>query len=150
EEGEEHVLIDPNTLSQDGSVSIGVLVPSWDGQRVVYGLKRNNSDETTLHVLEVGLGRVSEIDVIDGAKYAHPSWTAEGDGFYYVWVPPLGGKITVAERPGFAELRFHRLGTAPKSDRLIHEATHNPETFLAGFVSRDGRWLFAMVDHGWN
>jgi prolyl oligopeptidase len=150
EEGAEHVLIDPNTLSADGSTSVGVVVPSWDGKRVAYALKANNSDEATLHVMDVASGKISDIDVIDGAKYASPSWTPSGDGFYYVFLPPVGGAVTIADRPGLAELRFHKLGADPKSDTLVHEATRNPQTFLGGGVSRDGHWLFAVVQHGWN
>jgi prolyl oligopeptidase len=148
--GDEKVLLDPNTLSADGSTSLGVWNPSWDGKTLVYGLKPNNSDETILHVMDVATGKVSDADVIPGAKYAGPSWTPKGDGFYYTWVPPLSDAVTPAERPGYAELRFHALGAAPASDRVVHEKTGNPQTFLGGYLSKDGHWLFATVQHGWN
>jgi prolyl oligopeptidase len=148
--GEERVLIDPNTLSADGSTSLGTWVPSWDGKTLVYGLKPNNSDETILHVMDIATGKVSEVDVIPGGKYAGPSWTPHGDGFYYTWVPPLSDTVTPAERPGFAELRFHALGTDPAKDRIVHERTGSPQTFLGGFSSKDGHWLIATIQHGWN
>ncbi len=150
EKGAEHVLLDPNTMSADGTVSIGVMVPSWDGKRVAYTVKANNSDESTLHVMEVANGKESEIDRIEGAKYAQPSWTPKGDGFYYTWLPPAGGAISVADRPGWAEIRFHKLGTDPKKDPTVHEKTGSPQTFLAVDLSRDGHWLFVYVQHGWN
>jgi prolyl oligopeptidase len=149
EAGTEKVLIDPNTLSADGSTSLGVWVPSWDGKTLAYGLKLNNSDEAVLHVLEVATGKVSDVDVIPGGKYAGPSWTPSGDGFYYTWVPPLSDTVTPAERPGFAEVRFHKLGTDPNADSLIHEKTGNPQTFLQSYSSKDGHWLFAIIQHGW-
>ncbi|HEX6838293.1 MAG TPA: S9 family peptidase, partial [Polyangia bacterium] len=148
--GEERVLLDPNTLSADGSTALGVWVPSWDGKTLVYGLKPNNSDETILHVMDVATGKVSETDVIAGGKYAQPSWTPRGDGFYYIWLPPVSDAVTPAERPGFAELRFHALGSDPAKDPVVHEKTGNPETFLAGAASKDGHWLVATVMHGWN
>ena len=150
ENGTEKVLIDPNTLSADGSTSLGVWAPSWDGKTLAYGLKLNNSDETTLYVMDVASGKVSDVDVIAGGKYAGPSWTPSGDGFYYTWVPPLSETVTPAERPGFAELRFHALGSNPAADRVVHQKTGNPQTFLGGFVSKDGRWLVAIIQHGWN
>jgi prolyl oligopeptidase len=150
DEGEEKLLLDPNTLSSDGSTSLGVWQPSWDGKTLVYGLKLNNSDETTLHVMDVATGKVSSVDVIPGAKYAGPSWTPRGDGFYYTWVPPLSDTVTPAERPGYAELRFHALGSDPAKDAVVHEKTGDPQTFLGGYLSKDGHWLFATIQRGWN
>ena len=150
EQGDERVLIDPNTLSADGSTSLGVWNPSWDGKTLVYGLKPNNSDETILHVMDIATGKVSDVDVIAGGKYAGPSWTPHGDGFFYTWVPPLSDTVTPAERPGYAELRFHALGKDPSADAIVHEKTGNPQTFLGGYSSKDGHWLIAAIQHGWN
>jgi prolyl oligopeptidase len=149
EQGEERVLLDPNRMSADGSTALGVWVPTYDGRTVAYGVRPNNADEATLHVMDVATGKVSEVDVIEGAKYATPSWTPEGDGFYYTWLP-TDPTIPVADRPGRAEIRFHRLGTPASSDRQVHPATGDPRTFLTVDLSRDGRWLFAYVSHGWN
>jgi prolyl oligopeptidase len=149
-DGEEHVLLDPNTMSQDGTVSLGTWVPSYDGKRVAYALKANNSDEATLHLIDVASGKESPIDVIEGAKYAQPSWTPSGDGYFYTWLPPVGGAVTVAERPGHAEIRFHKIGADPKTDARVHDKTGNPQTFLSVEGSRDGHWLFVYVSHGWN
>jgi len=150
EDGAEKVLLDPNTMSKDGTTSIGMLSISYDGKSCAYSLKANNSDEATLYVMDVASGKVSDLDTIAGAKYAHPSWTPEGDGFYYTWLPPVGGKVTVADRPGFAEVRYHKLGSDPKGDLLVHEATHDAESFIGPDLSRDGHWLFVYVSHGWN
>jgi prolyl oligopeptidase len=150
EEGAEHVLIDPNTMSKDGTVSVHQAVPSWDGKKVAYAVQANNSDEATGHVLDVATGKVSDLDTIEGVKYFGPSWTPFGDGFYYTWLPPVGGKVTVADRPGFAEVRFHKLGTDPKNDPVVHERTGSAETFIGAELSRDGHWLFVYIQHGWN
>src|SRR5262249_5785843 len=79
EQGEERVLIDPNKLSEDGSTSLGVWVPTLDGKTVAYALHPNNSDEATIYVMDVASGKTREGDVIEGAKYAYPQWTPEGD-----------------------------------------------------------------------
>ena len=144
------MLLDPNTMSKDGTTSLGVVSVSWDGNKVAYSLKQNNSDEATLYVKDVGSGEVSKLDVIEGAKYAGPSWTPSSDGFYYTWLPPVGGQVTLADRPGWADVRFHKLGTDPKSDPVVHDKTGNAETFIQADLSRDGHWLFLYVQHGWN
>ncbi len=156
ETGPERVLLDPNTMSKDGTVSLGVWVPNYQGTQVAYAIRANNSDEATLQLIDVATGKVSSVDLIEGAKYAQPSWTPSGDGFYYTFLPAVsnGSKghppITVADRPGHAEIRFHKIGTDPKSDLLIHARTSDPETFIGASISRDGRWLFTSVQHGWN
>jgi prolyl oligopeptidase len=87
DDGADHVLVDPATLGTGGSVSLGEWVPSPDGSKLAYALSENNADEATLYVKDVATGEVSARDRIDGAKYATPSWTPDGDGFYYTWVP---------------------------------------------------------------
>ncbi|HET7502462.1 MAG TPA: prolyl oligopeptidase family serine peptidase, partial [Kofleriaceae bacterium] len=149
EDGAEKVLFDPNQWSADGSTGLGVWSASWDGKFVAYGVKEHNSDEAVLHVIDVAAGKDLP-DTIEGAKYAMPSWTPDGHGFYYTYVPPVSDKVTIADRPGFAEIRFHKLGAAPASDPVVHPATGNPGTFLGCQLSRDGRWLIAAIQHGWN
>ena len=147
--GAEHVLLDPNTWSKDGSTSLHSHVPSWDGKRVAYTVSENNSDEATMHVMDIDTGKVSTIDVIPGAKYAQASWTPRGDGFYYVKVP-VDPSIPVDARPGWADLRFHRLGEDPAKDAIVREKTGDPTKFVAGWISKDGHWLFSAIEHGWS
>jgi len=146
--GPEKVLLDPNGWSADGSASLGVWSVSWDGKKVGYTVKANNSDESTLYVMDVATGKKSDVDVIEGAKYAYPSWTPSGDGFYYTWLP-AEGSVPTADRPGYAEVRFHELGTDPKKDRTVHEKTGDPKTFQNAEVSKSGRWLVLTIEHGW-
>ena len=147
--GEEKVLFDPNTWSKDGSASLGDWQPTWDGTRVAYQVKANNSDEATLRIVEVETGKVSEVDVIEGGKYASASWTPDGSGFYYTWLP-TDPQIPVDERPGYQEVRFHRLGEDPNTDRVVHGRLGDPTAFVSASLSRDGRWLVLSVQHGWS
>jgi prolyl oligopeptidase len=146
--GTDKVLLDPNSWSADGSVSLGAWSVSWDGKMVAYSVKNNNSDEATLHVMDVASGKKSDVDTIEGAKYASPSWTPSGDGFYYTWVPPAGS-VATADRPGYAEVRFHKLGETPSKDRIVHERTGDPKAFISAELSKDGRWLVLTIEHGW-
>jgi prolyl oligopeptidase len=146
--GAEEVLLDPNTWSEDGSLALGVWRPSWDGTKVAYAVRQNASDESTLYVLDVATRKKSAVDVIEGAKYADPSWTPKGDGFYYTSLPKHG-TVPDSERPGFAEVRFHKLGTEPSKDALVHEKTGDPTRFISADLSQDGRFLVLSVSHGW-
>ena len=149
EDGIEQVLFDPNAWSTDGSSGLGGWWPSHDGRYVAYAIKEHNSDETTMRIRDIGSGRDLP-DEIAGTKYSGASWAPDATGFYYTQVPPVGGRVTVSERPGFAEVKFHVRGTDPATDAVVHGATGNPQTFIGGAVSRDGRWLLVEIRHGWN
>lgn len=147
--GEDRVLIDPNELSKEGNVSLGKWVPSHDGKKIAYTLKPNNADEATLYVMDVARGVVSKRDVIEGAKYATPQWTPKGDGFYYTWLS-MDPKIPDKERLGFAEIRFHKIGTDPKNDKTIFNKTGDPKKYPSVELSHDGRWLIVTVRNSWS
>jgi prolyl oligopeptidase len=149
DKGEERVLFDPTQLSPDGTTSLGVWTPSHDGKTVAYVVHPNNADAGTLHVKDVATGKVSTVDVIGGAKYAYPKWTPKGDGFYYVALP-TDPAIPAAEIFGHADVRFHKLGTDPKTDAVVLPKNGNAETELELGISRDGRWLITTVIHGAN
>jgi prolyl oligopeptidase len=144
----ERVLLDPNGWTTDGSSSLGTYVPSWDGKKVAYTIKKNNSDEATLHVLDVKTGEQSKVDVIEGAKYAAPSWTPKSDGFYYEWLP-TDPKIAAPDRPGFTEIRYHALGTDPAKDPTIRGKTGDPTKFVSKELAKDGSILLITIWNGW-
>ena len=146
--GPEKVLLDPNQWSKDGSTSLGGWSPSWDGKTLAFQVKENNSDEAVLQLVDVATGNGSAVDRIEGAKYAQPSWTPDSKGFYYTWLP-TDPKIPTADRPGHAEVRFHRVGTPATGDAQVHPRTGDPSTFVSGWISRDGNWLFVSIDFGW-
>ncbi|EYF06433.1 prolyl oligopeptidase family serine peptidase [Chondromyces apiculatus] len=143
----ENVLLDGASLSADGSTGLGLWKVSLDGKTLAYVVHPNNADAGVLHVKDVATGKVSDVDVIPGAKYANPQWTPKGDGFYYVALP-MDPKIPAAELPGRSEVKFHKLGTAPAEDKVIFPATGNPETELEAHLSRDGHWLLVSVIRG--
>ncbi|AKT43989.1 prolyl oligopeptidase family serine peptidase [Chondromyces crocatus] len=143
----ERTLLDGTSLSADGSVALGIWEPSWDGKTLAYVVHPNGADAGTLHVKDVATGKVSDIDVIPGAKYADPQWNAKGDAFYYVALP-TDPKIPAADLPGHSEVKLHKVGTPPSEDKVVFKATGNPETELATQISRDGRWLIVSVIRG--
>ena len=144
-EAAERVLLDPNGW---GPTSLGGWVPSQDGKRLAYMKNPNHADEAVMYVLDVESG-ADLPDVIPGAKYAEPDWVPDGSGFYYEWLP-TDPAIPVDARPGYTEIRYHKLGTDPAKDRVVREKTGDPATFLASTLSRDGRWHIVYVQHGWS
>ncbi len=105
----EHVLIDPNPWVGANSASLGTTATSLDGKLLAYSIKANNADEATLYVKDVGTGQDLPGEVIEGAKYADPSWLPDSSGFVYTWLPPAD-PAHVADRPGLQVVKFHKLG----------------------------------------
>ncbi len=145
-DGPEQVLIDPNALSDDGSISVQGLSVSNEGRYAAYELSVNNADTSTMHIRDLDTGEDLP-DVLEGTRYASPAWTPDEKGFYYVALP-TDKAIPVAEMPGHQHVRYHRLGTKQSEDELVEPSLGDPTKFLGIGVSLDGHWLFKYVTRG--
>jgi prolyl oligopeptidase len=116
EKGADRVLIDPTLVSgPKGHTSLDWWQPSPDGKYVVYGLSKNGSEDSLLHVLTVADGKDLP-DRIADTQSAGPAWLDDGSGFFYC---QLTGKIDTPERYLDSRTRFHKLGTDPDKDPII-------------------------------
>jgi prolyl oligopeptidase len=141
------VLIDPNTLSPDGSVALIRYAPSPDGRYLAYALSEGGSDWETLHVLDVSTGRTLP-DTVHWVKFSGIAWTNGDNGFFYSRypTPPKGNQIN--QQVINQQLYFHALGQPQSADRLIYRRPDLPRWIIAGDVSEDGRYLFVSLING--
>ena len=147
-DGEPRVLLDPNALSSDGSVSVRSLKVSYDGRFATYELSQNNADLSVLKVLRVDDGTTLEADSIPGVRYSHVAWLPQSDGFYYTRLP-LDEHIAPSQRGAHAKVYLHELGRDYHDDELVFENPGDPKLLLGVDLSRDGRFLFVYLVHGW-
>jgi len=116
ESGIRRVLIDPTTLgSATSHLSLDWWHPSPDGTHVVYGLSKDGSEDSILHVLRVADG-ADLPERIPNTEAARPEWLDDGTGFFY---NQLTGAVDTPERYLDSQARFHRLGTDPESDPIL-------------------------------
>jgi prolyl oligopeptidase len=115
QDGRDRVLIDPTKAGGAGHVSLDWWRASPDGRYVVYGLSKNGSEDSILHILTVADGRVLP-ESIGSTEAANPHWLDDGSGFFY---NQLTGAVATPERYLDSLARFHRLGTDPAADPLI-------------------------------
>jgi prolyl oligopeptidase len=116
EGGRRRVLIDPTLRSGAHShLSLDWWRASRDGARLVYGLSRDGSEDSILHILNVADGRDLP-EQIPNTEGANPHWLDDGTGFFY---NQLTGKVDTPERYLDSQARFHRLGTDPASDPIL-------------------------------
>jgi len=141
------LVLDPNALSSDGSIAVEGFSPSPDGRYVAYGISEGGADWRTIHVRELGTGKDLG-DTVRWLKGGGLSWTNDGRGFFYDRFPePAPGKqLENAIRDN--KLYYHRIGTPQHEDQLIYERPDQPEWFVGGSVSEDGRYLFVFVNRG--
>jgi prolyl oligopeptidase len=123
ERGATRVLIDPTLLSSSTShMSLDWWQPSPDGTHVVYGLSKDGSEDSVLHVLGVADGRDLP-EQIANTEAANPAWLDDGSGFFY---NQLTGAVDTPERYLDSQARFHRLGTEPASDPILMKRGLDP------------------------
>ena len=146
-DAEPRVLLDPNTLSADGTTSLTDYAPSEDGKLLAYGLSKAGSDWTELHVRDVSTG-VDREDLIKWVKFSGISWAKDGSGFYYSRYdePKEGSALT--QKNEFHKLCFHKLGTSQNEDVLVYERLDHPDWNINGSVTDDGRYLVIELAQG--
>ncbi len=141
------VLIDPNTLSPDGSIALAGWEPTRDGKYVAYQLSQGGSDWETIHVLDVATGKTLS-DRVRWVKFSGVAWTRDDKGFYYSRYPaPPKGKA-ISHRVKDQKVYYHRLGTPQAKDTLIYSRPDLPDWVMGAGLSEDGRYLFVYLNNG--
>lgn len=143
--GEPRVLLDPNKLSEDGTIALAGTWFSPDGKYMGYSVSTSGSDWQQLRVREVATGEDLPADVINWTYARSASWNAEGSGFYYTRFPePEDGKEFTAVKSE-PKIYYHSVGTAQEEDVLIYERSDQPTWSLSPWVTEDGAYLFVYV-----
>jgi len=153
----ERVLLDPNTLSSDGTTAISAFAVSHDGNLLAYGLSYSGSDWTEIRVRDIATGEDLP-DLIKWVKFSGASWSQDNRGFYY-------GRYAEPKDPNapavFQKAYFHRVGTRQSEDELIYERPDNEmlsfgigetddKKYVINYVSSSasGGWRFYYKETG--
>ncbi len=141
------LLIDPNTFSADGTVSMSVPVPSEDGRTVAYQVSKSGSDWQEIRVHDVGTGKQLS-DRIQWVKFSGIAWAKDGSGFYYSRfdAPKSGAALTQVNE--FQKVYFHRLGSEQSDDSLVYERRDQPKWGMGATLSDDGAYLILTLSQG--
>ena len=138
------VLLDPNTLSADGTVALTNWSVSQDGRYLAYATSASGSDWLVWRVRDVESGEDLP-DRIEWSKFSGAAWLPDGSGFFYArYDEPEAGQ-TYEEANYHHKVYFHRLGEPQEQDALVY---HRPDQKEWGFdarVSEDGRYLVLRV-----
>lgn len=140
--GKERKLVDPGALDPEGKTALDWFHPSPSGKRVVYGLSKDGTELSVLHVLDVEKGRTIG-ETIPNTRAASVAWLPDESGFFYTRYPE-GDRYN-------RWVYFHRIGDDPAQDRLVFGEGDLEKTDWP-YVKRaeDDKTLIILVSRGWS
>jgi len=145
EKGEVRVMIDPNALSEDGTVAVTLNASSNDDRYIAFLVSASGSDWQTLKVFDLEEHVLLE-EALEGVKFTHVAWY--GDGFFYSrYAIPEKGKELSAKNENMA-IYYHKLGTPQVEDKLLFSDPENPLRYNTLYTSKDGRYLILSISEG--
>ncbi len=138
-DGEPTVLLDPNKLSDDGTVSLGGISFSNDGKYMAYTIQRSGSDWVEIYVKDMATLELLP-DHIEWAKFTGASWYKDGF-FYAAYDRPEAGKefSNVNENH---KIYYHKLGTPQEQDELFYSNPKQPRYFHQVDLTEDEHYMF--------
>ncbi|WP_417899888.1 prolyl oligopeptidase family serine peptidase [Bacillus haimaensis] len=146
QDGGEKVVLDPNGLSDDGTVAMTDFTVSREGRYVAYATSANGSDWQDVKVRDVTIGE-DLVDVIKWVKFTAVVWSPDGKGFYYSRFPKPG-TIADEEEGTHHKVFYHQLGTDQSEDILLHEQPEEKELMFTPILSEDKQYLCLHVNFG--
>jgi len=140
------VVLDPNQLSADGTISVSALALSKDGKLMAYGLSSSGSDWQEIKIRDVDSGKDYK-EVLKWCKFSSIAWKHDGSGFFYNRFP-AEGSVPKEDRNNYNRVYWHKPGTPQNADILIYQDKKNKELGFSPFISEDGKYLLLEVWQG--
>jgi prolyl oligopeptidase len=137
------VFLDPNTFTEDGTISLGGLNFSKNGKKAAYSISEGGSDWRKVLVMNAETKEVIEDTIVD-IKFSGISWKGN-DGFYYSsYDKPKGSELSA--KTDQHKLYYHKLGTPQKSDQLVFGGSPaEKHRYVSGNATEDGKYLFVTA-----
>jgi prolyl oligopeptidase len=146
-EAEPRMLLDPNTLSEDGTVSLSGMAVSENGAYLAYGLSSAGSDWVEWYVRDIATG-VDTDDRLQWVKFSGASWSHDHQGFFYSRYDEPDETTKLEAVNYYQKLYYHRLGNPQGDDVLVYDRPDQKEWGFGGGVTEDGRYLIISVWKG--
>lgn len=140
------VFLDPNKLSDDGTVALTDMSFSKDGRWLAYSAAASGSDWVEIRVMDAA-DKSLAADKIEWVKFSGARWAPDSKGFYYsAYDAPK--QNAYSSKNEFQKVYYHALGTPQSADKLIYEDREHPLRYFSAWPSEDGKWLFVIASEG--
>ncbi|MFM7405479.1 MAG: prolyl oligopeptidase family serine peptidase [Cuspidothrix sp.] len=143
-DGQPRVLLDPNKLSEDGTVALSGIAISENGQLLAYGLSSSGSDWQEWKVRDIATG-ADLPDHLQWIKFSGAAWTHDNQGFFYSRYDEPNEKTKLEDVNYYQKLYYHQLGTEQSEDILVYHRPDQKEWGFGGSVTEDGKYLIISV-----
>ena len=146
EKCDERVLIDPNTFSNDGTISLGGTSINNSANLIAYSISDGGSDWRVWKVMDIETGEVLK-DEIKWAKFSGASWENDDSGFFYQKYDEPNGELLkeINESP---KLMFHKIGTNQSEDYVVYENPNQPRWGWGINVIKDTNIKILSISEG--
>jgi len=137
------VFLDPNTFTEDGTISLGGLSFSENGSLAAYSISEGGSDWRKVLVMNAQTKKIIEDTIVD-VKFSGISWL-KNEGFYYSsYDKPKGSELSA--KTDQHKLYYHKLGTSQKEDELIFGGTpEQKHRYVSGRTTQDNKYLIVSA-----
>ncbi len=146
-QGAEKVVLDPNTLSTDGTVALSSVSVSGDGKTLAYGTSNSGSDWQQWQFVDVETGAKLK-DELKWIKFSSAVWDHNNEGVFYArYDAPAGGNL-LADVNFNQKVYYHKIGTEQSQDVLVYERPQNKDWGFGIGVSEKGDYLLLSISQG--
>lgn len=144
-DGEPKVLLDPNTMSAEGTTSVSIIGTSKDNTKAALSIHEAGSDWATIRVIDLDRRELLK-DELKWVKFSGASWS--GEGFYYSRYPAAdkGGEFSMSN--SYHSVYYHKIGDDQNKDKLVYRDDTAPQMFHNVSVTEDGKYLVLVKASG--
>jgi len=137
-DAEGEVFLDPNLLSEDGTVALSSFSVSNDAKYAGYGISRAGSDWNEFFIKDIESGEDLE-DHLKWIKFSDMSWY--NNGFFYSKYdePKEGDELSAANTNN--KVFYHTVGTQQSDDKLIYKDPKHPNRGFGASVTDDENYI---------
>lgn len=137
--GSKKTLLDPNTLSSDGTVALQDISFSHNGKYLAYVISRSGSDWREIYIKDLSTGK-NLTDQIKWVKFSGAVWC--GNGFYYsAYDKPTKGK-EFSSKNEVHKVYYHKIGTPQSQDELFYQNPSRPLSFYDVSINKEETIMF--------
>ena len=144
-DGEPEVFLDPNLLSDDGTVRASLMAASADDRYIAVSRGEAGSDWSEIRVMEIATKQELP-DRIRWVKFSGADW--KGDGFYYSGYDEPAPGEELRGKNVFQKVFYHKLGDPQEKDTLVWEDRDHPLRYVSAGTTEDERYLFLVLSEG--
>ncbi|MCU7695057.1 prolyl oligopeptidase family protein [Haoranjiania flava] len=145
--GEAKVLIDPNKLSQDGTVALQGTSFSQNQKYFAYSVSASGSDWQEIYVKDMATGALLK-DKLEYVKFTGMAWLGDEGFFYSGYTKPADEMTKYSAKTEYQKVFYHKIGTPQSADKLIYEDKEHPLRYVSAGLTEDKRFLILGISEG--